>query len=207
MARRLRDYPEVVVSRQDLGVPVDFEKIFGRPAPVHIEIGSGKGTFLLGQGLAQPDANFLGIEWARKYYRYAVDRIGRWGLKNVKFIRTDAADFVIRFIGDCSVTCYHIYYPDPWPKKRHHKRRLVCTRNLEHLIRTLAPGGIIQIATDDADYSEQIKQVLAERKGSLEETEFTPAAGAEDGEIVGTNYERKYIKEKRGVHTVAVRKK
>jgi len=173
---------------------------------VHIEIGSGKGTLLLAQGRAQPDVNFLGIEWARRYYRHAVDRIGRWGLKNVKFIRTEAADFVIRFVGDSSVTCYHIYYPDPWPKKRHHRRRLICARNVEHLIRTLIPSGIIQIATDHPDYFEQIKQVLAERKDALEEIEFTPPAGARNGETIGTNYERKYIEEKRGVFTIAVKR-
>ena len=173
---------------------------------MHIEIGSGKGTLLLAQGRAQPDVNFLGIEWARRYYRHAVDRIGRWGLKNVKFIRTEAADFVIRFVGDSSVTCYHIYDPDPWPKKRHHRRRLICARNVEHLIRTLIPSGIIQIATDHPDYFEQIKQVLAERKDALEEIEFTPPAGARNGETIGTNYERKYIEEKRGVFTIAVKR-
>jgi tRNA (guanine-N7-)-methyltransferase len=207
MAGRLKDYPQVVVDSGNLTEPMDFEAVFGRSAPVHIEIGSGKGTFLVTEGLARPDVNFLGIERARKYYRYAIDRIGRWGLKNVRLIRTDAADFVIRFVRDQSVTCYHIYYPDPWPKKRHHKRRFICARNVEHLIRTLIPGGIIRIATDHLDYFEQIKQVLAERKAALEETEFAPTAGARDCEIVGTNYERKYIREKRDVHTIAVCRK
>ena len=206
MARCLSDYPEVGVRIEDLAAPANFGKIFGRTGPVHIEIGSGKGTFLLRQGCAQPDVNFLGIEWARKYYRYAVDRIGRWGLKNVKFIRTDAADFVIRFVGDGSVACYHIYYPDPWPKKRHHKRRFICARNVEHLIRTLSAGGIIQIATDHGDYFEQIKEVLAERRGVLEPTDFRPAAGAEKDEVIGTNYERKYIREKRDVYAIAVKR-
>jgi tRNA (guanine-N7-)-methyltransferase len=206
MARRLRDYPQVGVRIEDLAAPLDFEKIFGRTAAVHIEIGSGKGTFLLGQGRARPDVNFLGIEWARKYYLYAVDRIGRWGLTNVKFIRTDAVDFIVRFIGDRSVACYHIYYPDPWPKRRHHKRRFICARNLEHFIRTLSSGGTIQIATDHAGYFEQIKKVLTEYGDALEPTDFTPAATAEPGEIVATNYERKYSRENRDVYTIAVKR-
>jgi tRNA (guanine-N7-)-methyltransferase len=206
MAGRLKEYPEVSLNIEDSTEPIDFEEVFGRSGPVHIEIGSGKGTFLVSQAQAQPQVNFLGVERARKYYRHAVDRIGRWGLKNVKLIRTDAADFIIRFIPDCSVTCYHIYYPDPWPKKRHHKRRLICASNIEHLIRTLEPGGIIQIATDHEDYFEQIKQVLAERKDALEQAEFIPPAGAQDGETVGTNYERKYVKEKRKVYTIAVKR-
>ncbi len=207
MAGRLKEYPEVGLNSEDLTGPVDFEEVFGRSGPVHIEIGSGRGTFLVSQARAEPQVNFLGIEWARKYYRFAVDRIGRRGLKNVKLIRTDAADFLIRFVPDCSVACYHIYYPDPWPKKRHHKRRLICAHNLEHLIRTLAGGGTIQIATDHEDYFEQIKKALAERTDALEETAFTPPASAQDGETVGTNYERKYIKENRNVYTVAFRKK
>jgi len=206
MPRRLKDYPEFILNIENLSGPLDFEKVFGRCASVHIEIGSGKGTFLVSQAQTRPDVNFLGVEWARKYYRFAVDRIGRWELKNVKLIRTDAADFIIRFVPESSVAFYHIYYPDPWPKKRHHKRRFVCPRNIEHLIHTLVPGGIIQIATDHEEYFEQIKQAFEERKDLLTETEFTPPAGAQDGETVGTNYERKYISENRGVYTIAVKR-
>ncbi len=206
MAGRLKDYPEVTLDSENLAEPVSFPDVFGRSGAVHIEIGSGKGAFLVSQAKAQPDVNFLGIEWARKYYRHAVDRIGRWGLKNVKLIRTDAADFLIRFVPDSSVACYHIYYPDPWPKKRHNKRRFICSETIEHMIRTLAPGGVIQIATDHEGYFEQIIQVLAERKDALEKIEFAVTAGAQEEEIVGTNYERKYIKEKRKVHTIAAKR-
>jgi tRNA (guanine-N7-)-methyltransferase len=206
MTRRLKDYPGVVLNIENLNGPLDFEKVFGRCAAVHIEIGSGKGTFLVSQAQARPDVNFIGIEWARKYYRFAVDRIGRWDLKNVKLVRTEAADFIIRFVPDSSMACYHIYYPDPWPKKRHYKRRFVCPRNVEHLIRTLVPGGTIQIATDHEDYFEQIQKTLAERGDCLEETEFIPPAGAQDGETVGTNYERKYMNENRVVYTIAVKR-
>jgi len=87
MARTLKEYPSVSLNPEDLDGKIDFVRIFGRAGPVHIEIGSGKGTFLLNQAGAQPGDNFLGIEWARKYYRYAVDRIGRWGLTNVRIIR------------------------------------------------------------------------------------------------------------------------
>lgn len=207
MARHLNDYPDVIVPAENLSAQVDFEKIFGRKGPVHIEIGSGKGTFLVSQAKAQPDVNFLGIEWARKYYRFAADRVGRWGLKNVKLLRTDAADFIIRFVPPSSVACYHIYYPDPWPKKRHHKRRFFNSANLGHLIRTLEPLGRLRIATDHIDYFEQIKNVLAERKDELEPIDFIPAAGADEGEIIGTNFERKYTKEYRRVYTAAVVKK
>jgi tRNA (guanine-N7-)-methyltransferase len=207
MARILKDYPEVSLKPEDFEEKIDFVKIFGRPGPVHVEIGSGKGTFLLNQAKAQPEVNFLGIEWARRYYRLAVDRIGRWGLTSVRILRTDAADFVAESVPTDSVDCFHVYFPDPWPKKRHHKRRLLCPENLEHLIRCLKVGGQIRIATDHADYFEQIKSVVAAESDRLEEIDFTRPAGAEEGEWAGTNFERKYIKDQRPIYTLAARKK
>jgi tRNA (guanine-N7-)-methyltransferase len=206
MARILKDYEAVSLKEEDLDGKIDFVLLFGRSGPLHIEIGSGKGTFLLNQARTLPGDNFLGIEWARKYYRFAVDRIGRWGLKNVRIIRTDAAAFIADFVPDNCVDCFHIYFPDPWPKKRHHKRRFVCSANLEHLIRCLKPAGQLRIATDHADYFEQIKTVLAARSDILEEIDFPPSAGAETGEWIGTNFERKYLKDERLIHTLAARK-
>jgi len=207
MAKILKDYPSIALQFEDLHGKVDFAQIFGRKNPVHIEIGSGKAAFLLNQAQAQPDVNFLGIEWARKYYRYAVDRIGRWGLENVRIIRTDAAHFVAEHVPDSSVQCFHIYFPDPWPKKRHHKRRLITTANLEHLLRCLVPAGTIRIATDHTEYFNQIEEVLNARSDMLEKVEFFPTAGASLGEWVGSNFERKYLKENRPIYTAAVRKK
>ena len=206
MARILQDYDGISLKAEDLDGKIDFAQIFGRPGPVHIEIGSGKGTFLLDQAAAQPGDNFLGIEWARKYYRYAVDRIGRWGLTNVRIIRTDAAGFLADSVPDDSVDCFHIYFPDPWPKKRHNKRRFICDANLEHMIRCLKTAGQLRIATDHADYYEQIKTVLAAGSDALEEIDFVKPAGAETGEYAGTNFERKYIKDKRPIYTIAARK-
>lgn len=207
MTRTLKDYPEISLKPEDLKRKVDLTKLIGRTGGVHIEIGSGKGTFLLNQAKAEPEENFLGIEWARKYYRYAVDRIGRWDLKNVKIIRTDAAAFLADHVPDDSVDIFHIYFPDPWPKKRHHKRRFICPANLEQMIRCLKTSGQIRIATDYEGYFDQIKTVLAQRSDKLDKIEFPPTAGAEPGEWVGTNFERKYIKDQRAIHTIAVRKK
>lgn len=207
MARILREYPSVSLNTEDLEGRIDFVRIFGRSGPVHIEIGTGKGTFLLNQARAHPDDNFLGIEWARKYYRYAVDRIGRWGLTNVRIIRTDAATFLADFIGEASVECFHIYFPDPWPKKRHHKRRFICPANIEHLIRCLKTGGQLKIATDHTEYFEQIKTVLTGAgDDKLQEIAFLPTGRADAGEWVGTNFEHKYLRDQRPIYTLAARK-
>jgi len=206
MARVLKDYPSVALRSEDLDGKIDFIRIFGRKAPIHIEIGTGKAGFLLAQAQAQPRVNFLGIEWASRYYRYAVDRIGRWSISNVRIIRTDAARFLAEFVQDDCVDCFHIYFPDPWPKKRHHKRRFFCQPNLEQLLRCLKQGGIIKTATDHAGYFEHIQEVLSGQSGRVEEIDFFPTAGADEGEWVGTNFERKYLKERRPIYTIAVRK-
>ena len=91
MLRILKDYPEISLKTENLEGKIDFKRILGRSAAVHIEVGSGKGTFLLNQSKAEPEINFLGIEWANKYYRHAVDRMGRWEIKNVRIVRADAA--------------------------------------------------------------------------------------------------------------------
>lgn len=190
----------------DFNGEIDFARVFGRFGALHIEIGSGKGTFLINQGRAEPAVNFLGIERAGKYYRYAVDRIGRWGLTNVRITCTDAAEFLANFVPGACVDCFHIYFPDPWPKRRHHKRRFFCTGNVRQLLRCLKRGGIIQAATDYGEYFEQIKALLAAQESQVEEIEFILPAGAERGEWVGTNFERKYLKEQRAIYTIAVRK-
>jgi len=218
MARILNDYPGVSLRAEDLSLglltedgKIDFVRIFGRCGPVHIEIGSGKAAFLLNQAKTQPDDDFLGIEWASRYYRYAVDRVGRWGLTNVRIIRAEAAAFLADFVPDNSVSCFHIYFPDPWPKKRHHKRRFFCAANLEEMLRCLKKDGQLRIATDHAGYFEQIRQVLTVGAGrcawpGFEEIKFFPAAGADQGEWVGTNFERRYLKDQRTIYTLAVRK-
>jgi tRNA (guanine-N7-)-methyltransferase len=206
MARILKEYTGVGMKVEELDGRIDFGRIFGRGGPVHIEIGCGKGTFLVNQGRAQPEVNFIGIERASRYYRYAMDRIGRWGLTNVRIARTDAASFVANFVADGCVDCFHIYFPDPWPKRRHHKRRFFSSGNVEQIVRCLRVGGEMKVVTDHIDYFQEIRGLTAAQGERLEEVEFPAAAGAEIGEWVGTNFERKYLKENRPIYTIAVRK-
>ncbi|MBM4025255.1 MAG: tRNA (guanosine(46)-N7)-methyltransferase TrmB [Planctomycetes bacterium] len=206
MRRELKEYADVVLLLENPGEKIDFARLFGRSGPVHIEIGSGKGTFLVAQARAQPEVNFLGIEWARKFYRHAVDRIGRWDLSNVRLLRTEAATFLRDSVPPESVDCFHVYFPDPWPKKRHHKRRFLQSENLEVLLGRLKPGGEIRIATDHADYFAQIRAVTSAYGARLEEIGFERPAGARAGEITGTNYERKYVRQSRPIYTAAFRK-
>lgn len=206
MSRVLKNFPDLIIEPINLVGKVDFCDILGRCAPVHIEIGSGKGTFLVNHAKSRPDVNLIGIERANRYFRFTVDRLGRWNLANVRIIRTDAAKFIAEIVPDSSVDCFHVYFPDPWPKKRHHKRRFLNLANIDNLIRCLKPAGSIRIATDHTEYFEQIKSVLAARTDRLGEIDFLPTAGVQLGEWVGSNFERKYLKENRSIFTIAVKK-
>ncbi len=206
MAKRiLRDYEQVSLRPENLAGRIDFQKIFGRKAPVHIEIGSGKGTFLVSQARHRPEVNFLGIEWAGKYYRFAVDRIGRWNLSNVRIIRTDAADFLTDHVPDSSVQWFHIYFPDPWPKKRHHKRRLFDANFVAAAAEALTPAGQLHVVTDYKEYFDIIGPLLA-RCVQLQLSDFTPGDTAQLGEWVGTNFERKYLAQGRTIYSCTAQK-
>ncbi len=203
----LHEYPSVALRSEDLGAPIDFAQLFGRRAPVQIEIGTGKGTFILHEARARPEVDFIGIEWSRPFYLFAVDRIGRWGMTNVRIIHTDAAVFLGLYVPPESVDCLHLYFPDPWPKKSHRKKRMLQQCNMHYLVQCLKRGGEIRIATDHDEYYEQIERVADLFNDVLERVEFTRPAGAGEGELVGTNYERKYIPDKRTIRTLALKKK
>jgi len=201
---------EIAVDLSKYVEPMDLQSLFQRTGPVHIEIGSGKGTFLLHQAKAHPELNYLGIEWANKIYLYTVDRICRWGVDNVRVLRTDARVFIKHFLADASAAAFHIYFPDPWPKKRHHRRRFINQATVLELARCLIPGGELRLATDHADYFAVMEEVLlydAAVSALFEKTAFLPTDAADEGEWVGSNFERKYQKEGRRTYTLAVRKR
>ena len=188
---------------------IDLQQLFSQANPVEIEVGSGKGTFLVNQAKAHPDVNYLGIEWANKYYKYSMDRVRRWELVNVRVLRADAREFIGRCVPAGSVRALHVYFPDPWPKKRHHKRRFFTQANVLEALRCLGEGGELRTATDHAEYFEQMRAVLlgdGQIARQVEQIDFLPEDAADEGEWVGSNFERKYVKEGRAIYTLAVRK-
>ena len=139
---------------------LDWESTFGGPGPVEIEIGIGKGRFLLAAAELRPEVRMLGVEWANRYLRIVERRAERRGLENVRFVRVDARDLVARAIADASVCTYYVFYPDPWPKKRHHKRRFFWPPTPDHLGRTLEDDGLVHVATDHVDYWAMIEPAM-----------------------------------------------
>lgn len=172
--------------------------------PLEIEIGSGKGTFLVQQARSQPETNFLGVEWSGEFCRFAADRIRRHGLSSVRMLHCDATDLVSHRCRDGVAAVVHLYFTDPWPKKRHHKRRFVQDASLRALHGLLAPGGLVHLVTDHPDLWAWY-EAHAERAGDIfDRTDFTPPASAGEGEVVGTNFERKYRDEGRAFHAMTL---
>lgn len=205
---------------------VDIRSWFDDPdRPFELEIGSGKGTFLAQQAGLQPATNFLGIEWAGEYFRHAADRMKRRNLNNVRMLHADAGEFV-RWrapSGICDVV--HLYFPDPWPKSRHHKRRMVQDSFMRDAWRVLKDRGELRVVTDHADYWAWMETHFdrfappsrAEWSGSVgvageawvggfEREAFASPDSAGEGEVVGTNFERKYRVEGRDFNAAVLRK-
>lgn len=181
--------------------PIDFTQLFANDHPVELEIGFGKGSFLTDQAKARPDVNFFGIEYARWFWRYASDRLRRNNCLNVRTVRAEAIFFLTEFVPDASISVLHIYFPDPWPKKRHHKRRLIQDKFMPIVNRILTPSGRLQIVTDHREYFDQIIQVVT--AGGLGIVEYNRPGSAAAGEFVGTNFERKYRRESRPFYALA----
>lgn len=194
---------DILLSPPGIGEAIDFRAMFGDERPVEMEIGTGKGGFLLNRARALPDRGFLGIEWANKICRYAADRMVRWGVTNVRLLRTDAAHLVAHQMPPDCLTLLHIYHPDPWPKKRHHKRRLIQPAFIAAAVNVLVPGGRIALQTDHAEYFEQIRQVVSGEPRLIEVPFDVPEAGVQDGRVQ-TNYEIKYLREGRPIYQLAM---
>ncbi len=189
------------VVAEALPKPIDWAALFGNDHPVEMEIGMGKGTFITEAAKARPEVNFFGIEWANWFWRYASDRLRRNRCLNARTIRNEAGFFVKEFVADASLAVLHIYFPDPWPKKRHNKRRLIQEPFVREIERVLTPDGRLQIVTDHLNYFEQIDAVVKASK--LKIVEYNRPGAAAEGEFVGTNFERKYKREGRPFYAVA----
>jgi len=181
--------------------PVDLAEVFANRRPVEIEIGTGKGTFLLARAAARPELNFLGIEWARAYCHYSADRFRRAGLTNARMLRADAGVLFRNALPDKAVWRVHVYFPDPWPKRRHHRRRLIQPPFIQEVCRVLQTGGQLILVTDHRGYFEHMQRVLCDWPGLAYIP--MPTMSDRDGEIVGTNFERKYIAQGRPFYSLA----
>ncbi len=139
---------------------LDLEQIFGRRAPKILEIGFGMGETTAAIAAEHPGNDYLGIEVHTPGVGSLLKRIEAAGLTNLRLVQHDAVDVLRDMVPPGCLDGAHIFFPDPWPKKRHHKRRLVQPRFIELLAGRLKPGGYVHLATDWQDYAEQMLEVL-----------------------------------------------
>ena len=211
--------PDDILTRPEAG-RLDPRDWFETPAaPFEIEIGSGKGTFLLAQSKAQAGTNFLGIEWAGEFYAYAADRIRRAGVTNVRMLHGDATEFLRWRCPPGIVRVIHLYFSDPWPKTKHHKNRVVQDRFLADAWRVLDAGGELRIVTDHDDLWAWDVEHFDRWCGSgpapgfagvlpaFDRLSFEPPESAGQDELVGSNFERKFRIEGRAFHACVLRKR
>jgi tRNA (guanine-N7-)-methyltransferase len=166
---------------------------------VELEVGCGKGLFLVTSATQRPDINFVGIEIVRKYQLFTATRLARRGLKNVRVACTDARLFLRDCVATASVQTVHVYFPDPWWKKRHHKRRVFTPEFTEQCLRVLRPGGELSAATDVQEYAVVMAELLAGLPAFRPVPPPEPGTPAHDLDYM-TNFERKARKQGKPVY-------
>jgi tRNA (guanine-N7-)-methyltransferase len=140
--------------------PLDPVRVFGRRAPLVVEIGFGMGQATAAIAQAQPETDFLGIEVHEPGVGALLQRIDELGLSNLRLLQHDAVEALTAMVAPASLAAVHVFFPDPWPKKRHWKRRLIQPGFVALLASRLAPGGRLHCATDWQPYAEQMLEVL-----------------------------------------------
>ena len=177
-----------------LPAPLPLEELLPGGGPWEVELGFGKGRYLLRRAQEDPARRFLGVEMAAKYFRLLVGRARKRGLRNLLALRGEALYLASAVLPAGFATALHVYFPDPWPKSRHHKRRLFDAESVDLVLGLLAPGGRLFFATDFLDYGAEVDAVLAGHpQVRLRRHDGPWPDGAR------TNYEAKYEREGRPI--------
>ncbi len=174
----------------DLAPPLGAATLFGQNGQLELEIGSGKGLFLLNASAADPQRHFLGVEIAKKYARFAAYRLAKQDRANAKIIRGDALRLVGEYLPDESVQAVHVYFPDPWWKERHRRRRVMQPEFIRQVQRVLCRQGVFHFWTDVEEYFQTTCQMIA-KFSDLSGPHTVAARPAEHDMDYTTHFERR----------------
>lgn len=206
-SRYVLDVPRAIARTSiDPAYRIDPATVLGRTAPLIVEIGSGQGEALIASAALRPDIDHLAVEVYLPGVAQTVLRAAKHGLENVRIVQANAPEVLTTALEPASVDELWVFFPDPWPKVRHHKRRLVDDGFADRAARVLAPGGVWRLATDWAEYAGQMRETVAAHPA------FVPAAPG-DGTTqrftgrIETNFEKKAIAAGRAVTDLAFRRR
>jgi len=179
----------LIIELRSILEPLNVAEYFPKTQPLEIELGCGDASFLLNYARAHPERNFIGVERLGGRIR-KLDRKGRRAsLANLRGARIESGYFLEYLMPPKSATALHIYFPDPWPKRKHLKNRFINERFTEIAERVLQPGGIVYLRTDHTDYFEQMESVFAAAK------DFRPVETPEELSSVLTDFEAEFLKQ------------
>jgi len=188
------------------GSLIDWREVFGNDHPVELEVGFGKGLFLLTAAQAHPEINFAGVEIVRKYQLFTATRLAKRGLRNVRVACADVRLFLPRCVAAASLQAVHVYFPDPWWKKRHHKRRVFTAEFVGECVRVLRPGGQLHAVTDVEEYAAVMSALLAEQPALRPLPPSSEKEPSHDLDYL-TNFERKFRKQGKAIYRMRYEKK
>lgn len=194
MKRRARIADRSGVRPLPTGSGLELESLVDGDGAWELEIGFGKGRYLLGRAELEPQRRFVGIEIAGEYFALAARRLVRRRLANLLLLEGDAGYFATALLPRSFFAAVHVYFPDPWPKLRHQKRRLFAADSVDLVAGLVAPGGRLWFATDFLDYGEEVRSLLASYPGAR-----ITSRGDSWADGPRTNYEAKYIAEGRPI--------
>lgn len=187
-------------SPERLPSPIHLDEFLAGARGWEVELGFGKGRYLLRRAAEAPNRRFLGVEMAGKYFDLARHRMRRRGLANVALVRGEALYLLATCLPTGFADMVHVYFPDPWPKSRHHRRRLLDAETVDLVLALLRPGGELFFATDFLEYGEHVRAVLASHPGLVLELRDQGWPGGPR-----TNYEAKYVVEGRPIVRLVAR--
>jgi len=177
--------PTVEIVPENYFAPLDLEAIYGRNAPIEVDLGCGDGTFLAQIAEANPERDFLGVERLPGRVRSAKRRIMERKLANARVLRVETSYAVRQLLPAASVSVFHLMFPDPWPKRRHWRRRVVTGDFLTSVYRALAFRGLLRIATDQIDYFREIERIASQS------TQFVVTADSEPP-LFSSTFEKRF---------------
>lgn len=196
----------VVVEMGELPKPLSVPDLYGREGRLALEIGFGSGIWLATVAPQHPETNYLGLERDRTQVLRTKEKLEKRGIQNARLVCCDAPYFLEDYMPDRAVSECHVYFSDPWPKKRHHKRRLFSPRLLPILERILAPGAPLHVKTDVTAYYEVMVELLDPAPFLSKESDLRLDLAPSDGDII-TNFQRKAIAAGHPIHAMLYRRR